>query len=185
MPELEDYGGPFKPDLRFEDFSKEFLLKLMHLWQYAWLHMSAAWYEAVRRRFGSDAANDCNLESWLRIADRVNPRYAKIANIRLNTVLDSLKAFQLPPDNTTGGLFQPVYDIKSPNHVIMTLNRCKGLEFFEREAPERIQPMCHVMEKPLMEKVSLNPNVKVKPLKLPPRRSPQDIACQWELKIDE
>ncbi|MDD5094833.1 MAG: hypothetical protein PHV74_10710 [Dehalococcoidia bacterium] len=31
-PELEDLSGPFNPDLKHEDFSKEFLLRLMEGW---------------------------------------------------------------------------------------------------------------------------------------------------------
>ncbi len=65
VTELNDYSGPFKPDLRFEDFSKEFLLKLIHSYEYAWLRMSGAWHTAVRKRLGNDAANECNLEAWL------------------------------------------------------------------------------------------------------------------------
>ena len=30
MPELNDLSGAFKPDLTFNDFSKEFLLRLMN-----------------------------------------------------------------------------------------------------------------------------------------------------------
>jgi len=186
MPELDDYSGPFKPDLRFEDFSKEFLLKLIHSWQYAWLHMAGAWYDAISKRWGAEAANDCNLEVWLRIGERVVPRYAKIANIpEIDTVLDALKVQQLPLDNIIGGLFQPEYDIKSPNHVIMTFRRCKTLEVFERDSPERIEHVCHVLEPAVFQSYCINSDIKLTPLKLPPRKSPEEIACQWELRLEE
>jgi len=184
MPELNDYSGPFKPDLTFNDFSKDFLLKLMHVWQYAWLHMTEAWYDAVRERFGFEAANECETAAWVRVAERVNPRYAKIANIPLNTVIDSMKLLQLPLDNTTGGLYPVEYDIKSDNHVIMTIRQCRSLQFFEAKQPERIVPMCHVNERQVMAKYPANPRIKVTPLKLPPRKSPEEIACQWEFKIE-
>jgi len=183
MTELNDYSGPFDPDLTFDDFSKGFLLKLMRVWQYAWLHMTESWYDAVEKRFGTDAANECETESWVRIGSRVNPRYAKVANIQLNTVVDSLKCLQLPLDNTTGGLFPCRFDIKSPNHVILTVEKCRSLEFFEANQPERINHVCHVNEQLVMEKYLVNPNIKVKPLKLPPRQSPDDIACQWEFTL--
>jgi hypothetical protein len=188
MPELEDLSGPFNPDLKFEDFSKDFLLKLMKIWQWAWLHMARAWYEAIEERFGSDAANDCERAAWLTIGERVNPRYAKVANIELNTVLDSLKALQLPLDNTVGRVFPAKFDIKSPNHVVLTFSDCPALSALERSAPERIEPMCHILEKLALEKYLLNPNIKVTPLKLPPlppqRRSSGEIACQWEFKLE-
>ena len=186
MPELTDYSGPFKPDLKFDDFSKDFLLKLMWHWQWAWLHLGQAWFSVVQEEYGTDVANNLEHQSWMRMASRVNPRYAKMANIQLNTVLDSLKAAQLPLDNiSTTGLFPPKFDIKSPNHVIMTLTDCQTLRYMEKEAPERIPWLCHFNEKPLIEKYFINPKVKVIPLKLPPRKGPDDIACQWEFKIEE
>jgi hypothetical protein len=186
MPELTDYSGPFKPDLKFDDFSKDFLLKLMKVWQWAWLHLGQAWFSVIQEEYGTEVANKCEHQAWMRMASRVNPRYAKIANIELNTVLDSLKAAQLPLDNiSTSGLFPPKFDIKSPNHVIMTLTDCQTLRYMEKEAPERIPWLCNFNEKPLMEKYFINPKVKVTPLKLPPRKSSDDIACQWEFKIEE
>ena len=184
MTELNDYSGPFKPDLTFNDFSKEFLLKLMTVWQYAWLHMDLAWFDVVKERFGFEAACECDLEAWLRIAERVNPRYPKIANIQLNTVLDSLKCLQLPLDNVTGGIFAPEYDIKNENHVIVTIKRCKTLEALERDMPEMIVPLCQVFEPQIIQKYVINPKVKVTATKLPPRESPDDIACRWEYKLE-
>ena len=185
MAELEDLSGPYNPDLKFEDFSKDFLLKLMKIWQWAWLHMARAWYEAIQERFGFEAANECEQAAWVTVGERVNPRYAQLGNIQLNTVLDSLKATQLPLDNTLGGIFPCKYEILSPNHVILTISQCPALLAFERSAPERIEPACHKLEKAVMEKYLLNPNIKVTPLKLPPRKSQDEIACQWEFKLGE
>lgn len=185
MPDLDDLSGPFNPNVTFADFSKDFLLRLMHVWQYAWLQMDAAWFDTVKERFGDQASYDCATAAWVRIAERVNPRYAKVANIPLNTVIDSMKVLQLPLDNTTGGLYPVEYDVKSDNHVIMTVKQCRSLLFFESKAPERIEPICNGLERQVMAKYVANPNIKVTPLKLPPRKSPDDIACQWEFKIEE
>ena len=185
MPELQDLSGPFNPNLKFEDFSKDFLLKLMTEWQWAWLIMAGSWYDAIKKRCGSDIANDCELEAWTTVGERVNPRYAKIGNIQLNTVLDSLKACQLPLDNTVSRLFPVEFEIKNPNDVIVTITDCLSLQFFEKKAPERIYPVCHQVEGPVMEKYLINPKIKVTALKLPPRKSPKDIACQWEFKLEE
>ena len=186
MPEeMNDYSGPFNPNLTFDCFSKEFLLKLMKTWQYAWLHMSGAWYEAVQSRWGADAANACEYEAWVKVGERVNPRFAKIANIELKTVLDSLKATQLPLDNTTDDLFRAHAQIINPNHVIWTIPRCKTLEVFEKSSPERIEPMCEVLEPAVIEKYLINPKIKLNALKLPPRKSKDEIACQWEITLEE
>jgi len=184
IPELDDLSGPFYPNLRHENFSKDFLLRMMHAYQYAWLIMSGGYYDAVKKRFGSEAANECELATWLRVGEKVNPRYAKLAKIQLNTVVDSLKVIQLPLDNTIG-LFPAEFEVKSPNHVMLTVTKCRTLDYLEKAELERIQPMCHVLEKPVMEKYLVNPRIKVTPLLLPPRKSPEDIACQWEFKIED
>ena len=37
MAEMNDYSGPFRPDLTFNDLSKDFLLKVIRIWQWSWL----------------------------------------------------------------------------------------------------------------------------------------------------
>jgi len=185
MEELNDYTGPFKPDLTFADFSKDFLLKLMQNWQYAWLQLDSAWFEAVSERIGDEQTYACATQAWSRMAERVNPRYAKTGGFPLNTVIDSMKVLQLPLDNTTGGLYPVEYDIKNENHVVMTVKQCRSLLFFESSAPERIVPICHGLERQVMAKYVANPRIKVTPLKLPPRESPEDVACVWEFKLED
>ena len=186
MPKkMHDYSGPWKPDLVFDDFSKEFLLKLMQVWQFAWLHMTEAWYEAVKADYGEKAADECETKAWCTVGERVNPRYPKVANIQLNTVLDSLKALQLPLDNTTGGLYPAHAEIINPNHVIWTIPRCRSLEYFEAKCPQRIKYVCYVNEKKVIERYLVNRRIKVTPLKLPPRNSPEEIACKWEFKMED
>lgn len=185
MPEMDDYSCPFKPDLTFDDFSRDFLLKLATTWQFAWLRMADSWYEAVSRRFGPDAASECNLEAWTSVAEQINPRLARVAGIKLNTVLDSLKLLQLPLDNNIGPLYPVEYDIKGPNHAIMTVLQCRSLIYFERDAPHMIEPVCHRLEEQVMKAYLVNPRIKVTPLKLPPRKSRDEVACIWEFKIED
>jgi hypothetical protein len=53
MGELKDYSGEFRPDLQIEDFSKDFLVKLMRQWSAAYLRMTELWNDAIVRRWGS------------------------------------------------------------------------------------------------------------------------------------
>jgi hypothetical protein len=181
--EMNDYSGPWNPDLVFDDFSKEFILKLMQVWQYAWLHMTEAWYDAVKERVDKETADVCETAAWCRIGERVNPRFAKVANNEMKTVVDCLKNLQLPLDNTTGGLFPAQAEIINPNHVIWTIPRCRSLEFFEAKAPERIKYVCYENERRVIERYLVNRKIRVTPLKLPPRKGPEEIACKWEFKM--
>ena len=181
--EMNDYSGPYNPDLTFNDLSKDFILKLMQVWQYAWLHMTEAWYDAVKEKVGKETADVCETAAWCRIGERVNPRFAKVANVELKTVLDSMKCLQLPLDNTTGGLFPIQLEVINPNHVIWTIPQCQSLRFFEAKAPERIKYVCYENEKRVIERYMINRKIRVTPLKLPPRSSPNEIACKWEAKM--
>jgi hypothetical protein len=88
----------------------------------------------------------------------------------------------LPMDSTMG-LFPAKYDIKSPNHVIMRITKGCTPDYLENAEPKRTPPMYHAGGKPVMEKYLVNPNVKVTPLRLPPRNDDDDIDCEWELKL--
>ena len=181
--EMNDYSGPYNPNLTFNDLSKEFILKLMQVWQYAWLHMTEAWYDAVKEKVDKETADVCETAAWCRIGERVNPRFAKVANVELKTVLDSMKVLQLPLDNTTGGLYPIQIEVINPNHVIWTIPQCQSLKFFEAKDPERIKYDCYENEKRVIERYMVNRKIKVTPLKLPPRNSPDEIACKWEAKM--
>jgi len=186
MAELKDYSGPYKHDLKFEDFSKDFLIKMMTSWQRAYLRLSSLWYEKVMEKCGMEAADECNLEVWLAVGQRVVPKFAKMGNIHSDTVLDALKIVQLAPDSHVGSqLFAGDLDVKNKNHVIATTTKCAVLEFFEKAAPERIEYFCHKLEPQVMAAYFNNPKIKVKPLKLPPRKSPEDFCCRFEFKLEE
>jgi len=184
MSELNDYSGPYKPDLQFSDFSKEFLLKLMDVWQLAWKIKDDAWLGAVIKRVGLEEAMECAKEMWMQVAETVNPKYAEIGNIQLNTMLDCLKCQQLPLDNTIGELYQNEVEILDENRVIMTTKHCVVLADVENTLPQMIGPMCEMCGK-IAEKYLVSPRARLSPIKLPPREGPDDIACKWEYTLQE
>ncbi len=183
--EYEDLCGPFDPDLTFEDFSKEFLLKLINVYQFAWIQLATAFMGVIAERYGMEVAEEINLNSWMRMSKKVNPYYARIAKIPLKTVVDSVKAIQLPLDNTIGPIYRMEYQVINDNHVIMTLPKCRTLEAIERDEPARISTICQVLEKIMIEHYLMNDYIKVVPTKLPPRQSKDDICCQWELTLEK
>ena len=132
-----------------------------------------------------EVAEEINLDAWRRMSKRVNPRYAKVANIPMKTVIDSVKALQLPLDNTIGPIYRMQYNVIDENHVIMTLPRCRTLESLERDEPHRISTICQVLEKIMIEHYLMNDYIKVVPLKLPPRASKDEICCKWELTLEK
>jgi hypothetical protein len=181
MSELADYSGPFKPDLTLKDLSKDFLIRLIEVHQYAWVTMTESWYRSVEKRYGSEVGLDTELEAWKRLTEKLGPRYQKAANIQLNTVADSVKITQIVLDNSrVDSPFPSKWEAIDDNHITQTIEKCQSLDFFERKAPERIQKVCEVNEKQMIQRYIVNPYVKLRPLKLPPRSSKDEIACKWE-----
>jgi len=104
--------------------------------------------------------------------------------VELNTVIDSLKVIQLPLDNTIG-LFPCEYEIVNENQVYEIVTNCRTLDYLEKAEPERIYPMCHVLEKPVIERYLVNPKIKVTPVTLPPHDNRDKIACRWEFLMTD
>jgi hypothetical protein len=48
-------------------------------------------------------------------------------------------------------------------------------------------PHCEELDAPLYQKTAsyFNPRIKMSPLKLPPRQRSDEIACRWEIKLEE
>jgi len=183
--EYNDLSGPFDPDLTFEDFSKEFLLKLINVYQFAWIQLATSFLNIIRERYGLQTAEDINLEAWMRMSKKVNKYYSRVGNIPMRTVVDSIKALQLPLDNTIGPIYRMQYKVINDNHVIMTLPRCRTLEAIERDEPARIPAICGRLDKIMIEHYLMNDYIKLVPTKLPPRQSKDEFACQWELTLEK
>ena len=86
--------------------------------------LSDGFFEALIKRLSIDECINISLEAGTKMWETVMPRYTKLANVQLNTVVDSLKVAQLPVDGTTGRLYPFTDEIISPNHVNRTGMLC-------------------------------------------------------------
>lgn len=189
MRELRDYSGEFDPSLKLEDFSKEFLVKLMQQWAYAYLRMDEIWTDVIRGKLSKEETIKCELEAWGKVAEATLPRIAEAMNIQPKTILDVMKIWQILPDGVGTGLYDATYEIKNENHILWILDRCRTLEFLEKNGnTERLVEACQVLDPFVLEKYLkvFLPDAEVKPLKLPtgPREDPTEKpACIWEFKL--
>jgi hypothetical protein len=185
MTELNDYSGPIKDDLKLEDFSKEFIVKLAREWQGMALRWEELWHRTLEGRLGKEEADKWELEFWVEQARVGWPRMAALANIPVKDAVDLCKVSHLILEGSMA--FQPVgsFEIIDRNHVIWTARRCLNLEYLEKADPGRIQHVCHKVEGFCMNSYFqlLLPTAKATPLKLPPRTSRDEIACQWDITV--
>jgi hypothetical protein len=83
-------------------------------------------------------------------------------------------------------LFDIEYELVNENHGFITCKRCTALDAYEAEGRGHEIIMCHEEEPATFAYAALyhHPKLVVKPLKLPPRNSRNEIACRWECRID-
>jgi len=187
MEELRDYSGPLRPDLKMEDFSKAALVRL---WQAAgklYVGLDGVWYSLIREKYGEDVARELDAELWRREAPLEVRRNREAMNIWGDDVEAVLKFLQVDPG---GGAIFPEFtcEMKDRNTGILTVKRCLGLEYYERHGETELQKhACEVLDAEGFQQAAslFNPKIKVTPLKLPPRKSKDEIACQWEFKMEE
>ncbi|MFC1944973.1 DUF6125 family protein [Chloroflexota bacterium] len=192
MKELSDYSGEYNPDIEYADFSKDVLVKLLKEYARLYLLHDGAWNTIVSRELGADRVCDLGNEAWEMTYNHSSLRkFTEALDIKGNDVLTYMKIIQMTPEGlATGGLWEYTVDIKNNNHVMMTISRCVSLEYFERHGlEEQITGVCGAggMEEVAMEKYAhfVNPDIQIIPLKLPPRKGPDDICCRWEFKLEQ
>lgn len=184
--ELTDYGGKWDPNITFQSFSKEILVELLEQYRTLLLTHDGMWSTAVSERYGINAGIKCGEAAWKMYAPIEMKKIREVLNVQGNDVETFLKVSQFTPSSSLNAYDLDI-ELKNARHAIMTFTRCKNLEWMEQHAPERVAPICQRMEPPLMKAYgqTINPRMRVEVLKLPPRKSRDEIACQWEIKLEE
>jgi hypothetical protein len=64
-PELDDYSGPYRQDLRYTDFSKEFLASKVIPWSERYLQLCVdGWSAEVANRYGAETSAEIEWTAW-------------------------------------------------------------------------------------------------------------------------
>lgn len=185
--ELSDYSGKFNPKLTYDDFSKEQLIRLMNAWWKIGLGIDVWWHNIVEEKVSRELSRDCDTQMWVRIAPQEIALIREALRVTENDVASFWKVIQ----NDIGfpqGLFDVTWDLKNPNHGILTVHRCQGYEHrLEAKGLEYCHWMCEVLETAAFDAYThaFNPNIKVNCLKLPPKKIENEPACQWEFTLEK
>ena len=63
--ELDDYSGPWRPDLRYTDFSKESLATKVIPWSEAYLQLCVdGWADEIAKRYGAETMAEIEWAGW-------------------------------------------------------------------------------------------------------------------------
>jgi len=183
VKKLNDYSGPFIPDLKFSDFSKDTLVRLLEIYCQFYMALDGFWYLTVKDRVSNEEALTCDLQVWDRLAKYEIIRITRLLDLQGNDVATLMKILQLTPWQR-----QTRYHTEfiSPHRAIMTVTDCATLRALEKEGLGREKYVCQQADPHILQRYAslISPDIKVRYLKVPPRKSPDDICCQWEFAVN-
>jgi hypothetical protein len=188
MEELRDYSGPFKKDLRYEDFSKEVLIELLHAYGEEINLLSLFFATAIAKRFGEKAMREILIEAWQKMAGPELDPPRKAAKIEGNDVEAYCKLNQIAGSFPNGrDFYKYEIDLIDKNHAVLTVHDCYACRMYEKRG--LLDPWewnCKILEKEgmLAYVAHVNPAIKVRELRAGPKSNPDEPACKWEFYIE-
>jgi hypothetical protein len=185
--ELEDYSGPFKPDLKMTDFSRVQLAKLYcRATEYDLLAM-LGFQQWAMEKHGYEAMTNMANDVWGgRLPVHFVELNAKYMNYKKPYDIETyMKHWQT--DLTGMGPRYYSWEFQKPDddHAIVNCNRCITVEMMEPlNAPELLHILCEKADVDCIRGTAqiYNPDLDVKVHFIPPRENEDGgICCRWEL----
>ncbi len=185
-PELADYSGPFLPGRNTDENAKKFSKKVLAgIIEAAGKHESAltsqycAWADV---RLGTEAAyamdRGQSIRSLITDMGMVMDGFG-IAGEDVETLFKCLQVMS----GRIGKMPEVEFDLKNNKHGILTVNRCRSLEYCKKYGRTIHQEhLCHGICADGFPTVAsvINPSIKVTPLKMPARQ-----RNGWEILKEE
>ena len=191
--ELDDYSGDFVPDLHLSDFSKEALMKLVEVGGSIYGDVNRQWYRRVAERFGGEAADELHHDVWFAdggAGDHENEIISTLmAFADQNDETTAMKVWQCLPAMSTRMtlVFESIGDHEWEMHT----PQCDVPEQGEAFGPEVMEYMANKICKHLElfgfrhGAARWNEKIRIDPVKLPPRSSPEEEHCRWTIKLTD
>ena len=187
MPELDDYSGPFRPDFRLEDLSKEALVRLCREYMLVAHLLDRSVMPAIGRRFGAEAMEQIAIEEWMGASPVYTERIRRAMGVEGDDVASIFKSLQLDP-GFPHEYMDVHYEVVDEKHGYFWLERCGALQDVEPLGEQAVISMCHHIEDPTFDATvqAINPRARCRPVHRPPR-DPADRTpvCRWEVVIDD
>jgi hypothetical protein len=187
MADRNDYSGPFDPDFRYEDLSKDALVRLVREFALIAHLLDRSMCAAIGMRYGGDAVKELAIEEWRGASPLYGRRLREVMNVEGDGVPAIFKVFQLDP-GFPHHYMDVRYEIVDDHHGYFELAHCGALMDVEPFGEQMVTNMCHHIEDGTFDYTAqaVNPKARVRPVHRPPRR-PVDRTphCRWEVVIDD
>jgi len=181
---LRDYSGEFESNMKLGDLDNSTLAEMAALYGKLYAAMDGFWYLAVKERVGDEEALACDIRAWERACKYEMAKITKLLNIQGNGVEAMMKAIQVTP-----WLQQTQFHIEliGPGSAALTVTQCPTLNSLEKEGEGRESLVCRVAVPKLFENYAayFSPDIVIKGIALPPRKSKDGICCRWEFSLEQ
>jgi len=189
MGDLSDYSGKLVPDVRYESFSKDVLVKLLEQLNKNYLGLDGLWFQRAIKGVGLDEATVWSRDNWVTQCGIEMARIRELMNIQGDDVEALFKGIQLCSGFPIA-ILKWEMELANPNHGVITVHGCPAVDTFERwgdKGTPVLTKICKELEPPAFEAYvkKVNPNIKIIELMTPPRKSRDEPCCKWEFILEE
>ena len=187
MADRNDYSGPFDPDFRYEDLSKEALVRLVREYALIVHLLDRSMCAAIGIRYGVDMVNELAIEEWRGASPIYGNRLRDIMAVEGNGIQAIFKVLQLDP-GFPHHYMDVHYEVVDDHHGYFELRSCGALMDVEPWGDRMVTGMCHTIEDGTFDVTAqaVNPKARVRAVHRPPRVPTDRVPhCRWEVVIDE
>jgi hypothetical protein len=187
MSERKDYSGPFDPDFRYEDLSKEALVRLVREYALIVHLLDRSGLASVGMRYGQEVVEEVAIDEWRGASPIYGERLRKVMGVEGDDVEAIFKTFQLDP-GFPHHYMDVHYEVVDEHQGFFELRSCGALLDVEPYGPRAVTGMCHTIEDGTFDVTaqSVNPKARVRHVHRPPRASADQVPhCRWECVIDD
>jgi hypothetical protein len=182
-----DYAGDFDPDFRYEDLSKEALVRLVREYALIVHLLDRSALAAVGMRYGQEVVEEIAIEEWRGASPVYGERLRRIMGIEGDDVAAIFKVLQLDP-GFPHHYMDVHYEVVDERHGFFELAHCGALMDVEPWGDRAVTGMCHTIEDGTFDVTAqaVNPKARIRHVHRPPRSGPDQVPhCRWELVIDD
>ncbi|MHB8438892.1 MAG: hypothetical protein ACYDD4_07000 [Acidimicrobiales bacterium] len=187
MSDRDDYSGPFDPDFRYEDLSKEALVRLVREYALIVHLLDRSMCAAIGMKYGVDAVTELAIDEWRGASPVYGERLRAVLGIEGDGIEAIFKVLQVDP-GFPHHYMDVRYEVVDDHHGYFELASCGALLDVEPWGERLVTGMCHTIEDGTFDVTAqaVNPKARVRPVHRPPR-VPSDRMphCRWEVVIDD
>lgn len=182
MNKLSDYSGEPMSDLKLTEFSYDTLIELLKLYSRFYMALDGFWYLTIKEKVNNEEALACDIDVWEKMGKYELAKITRLLNIHGNDIAAFVKGMQISP---WFRVIDSKFEFSDKNSAILTITNCPTLNALEKEGEGREDQICNIVEPKVFKNYAsfFNPNIDVKCLKSPPRKSKEGICCQWQFSL--